>query len=259
MYRSTIFLCLLCSLPTIAPAQDAGRPAATMTPEPEQVSITEDLEVVQLTDTVWRHVSYYVLERFGRSPGNGLIVVSGETAALIDTPWTADQTRDLFRWADEELGVEISVVIATHSHQDCAGGLAAAHQLGARTYASKKTAKLLRRAGQPAPRSTFRRRHEVAVGSRTLELHAAGPGHTIDNIVVWIPDQEILFGGCAVRSGRSTQLGYTDEADLERWPRTIETLLEDYGGARWIVPGHGSPGDAELLRHTLELLESSDG
>ena len=83
---------------------------------------------------------------------------------------------------------------------------------------------------------------------------SAGPGHTADNIVVWIPDQEILFGGCLVRSATSTQLGYTDEADLERWPRTIETLLEAYGDARWIVPGHGRPGGAELLRRTLELL-----
>ncbi len=105
------------------------------------------------------------------------------------------------------------------------------------------------------PETTFADTLEVEVGSRTLKLHYAGPGHTADNSVVWIPDDGILFGGCAVRSGASTQLGYTQEADLERWPGTIETLLEAYGDARWIVPGHGRPGDVELLRHTLELLD----
>ncbi len=219
-------------------------------------ALSEDLRVERLTDGVWRHIWYRNIEGFGPSSGNGLVVISGEVAALIDTPWTEQQTRDLFRWVSKRLSAEITVVIATHSHPDCLGGLAAAHQLGARSYASKKTAKLARRGGKPIPKTTFKDTLEIEVGSRKLKLHAAGPGHTADNIVVWIPDQEILFGGCLVRSGSSKHLGYTKEADLERWPRTIETLIKEYGTARRIVPGHGAPGDAELLRHTLELLEN---
>ncbi len=236
---------------------------------PEQVfeAVTEDLKLEQLTAGVWRHVSYHEVEGFGRVPGNGLLVVSGKTGALIDTPWTGEQTRELFGWAKQRLSAEIAVVVATHSHQDCAGGLAAAHRLGARSYASKKTAKLARRGGQALPQTTFKRSLEVAVGALKLKLHAAGPGHTADNIVVWIPEEEmgraggapgVLFGGCLVRSAASKNLGYTREADLERWPRTIETLIEAYGDARWIVPGHGRPGGAELLHHTLELLAAGD-
>ncbi len=253
MKPATIAFWILWISPAISIAQDAVRPDRA-TPDRELVSITEDLKVERLTDTVWRHISYVELESFGRTPGNGLVVISGPTAALIDTPWTDDQTRDLFRWVGERLSAKITTVISTHSHQDCAGGLDAAHHLGAHSYAAKKTARFARRDGKPVPRTTFKRKLEVEVGSRTLELHAAGPGHAADNVVVWIPDEEILFGGCAVRSAGSKALGYTEEADLERWPRTIESLLADYGDARWIVPGHGSPGDAELLRHTLELL-----
>ncbi len=250
MKRAAIVL--LCHPCIFSPATSAAQGL-----EQGTVQITEDLKVEQLTAGVWRHVSYEVLETFGRTPGNGLVVVSGATAALIDTPWTGEQTRDLFSWVRQQLSAEITVVIATHSHQDCAGGLAAAHQLGAHSYASKKTARFARRAGQPVPQTTFKRQLEVAVGTRKLRLHAAGPGHTVDNIVVWIPDDEILFGGCAVRSAAATQMGYTAEADLDRWPRTIETLLEAYGDARLVVPGHGSPGNTELLRHTLELIESN--
>ena len=220
--------------------------------------VTDDLKVERLTDDVWRYVSYAEVEGFGRTPGNGLIVVSGESAALIDTPWNEELTRDLFHWAREHLSAKITVVVATHSHQDCTGGLDAAHRLGARSYGSKKTAKLARRGGRPVPRTTFKRTLDVEVGSRTLKLHAAGPGHTVDTIVVWIPDDEVLFGGCLVRSASSTQLGYIQEADLKRWPRTIETLLDAYGDARWIVPGHGSPGDAELLHNTLKLLAAHE-
>ncbi len=256
MKLATIALGLLCAAAALA-----------QVPEPRFEIVTEDLKLEPLADGVWRHVSYQELESFGRTPGNGLVVVSNRTAALIDTPWTDDLTRELFRWVEERLDARIEVVVASHHHDDCLGGLDAAHRLGARSYASKKTARLARRAGRPVPQTTFRRRLEVEVGSRRLELFAAGPGHTRDNIVVFVPgdgdgDRDaagVLFGGCLVRSARSRTLGYTGEADLERWPRTIETVLERYGDAGWIVPGHGAPGGEELLRRTLELLAPRKG
>jgi glyoxylase-like metal-dependent hydrolase (beta-lactamase superfamily II) len=94
------------------------------------------------------------------------------------------------------------------------------------------------------------------VGPRTLELHFAGGGHTGDNIVVWLPDVRVLFGGCLVRSATARHLGYTREAAQLQWPRTVEALLRRYAEAQLIVPGHGKPGGEELLHHTMELLQS---
>lgn len=224
--------------------------------ERELVTLTEDLKVERLTDNVWRHISYDEVEGFGRVPGNGLLVISGAAAALIDTPWTDDQTRRLFRWASERHSATITTVIATHSHADCMGGLAAAHQLGASSYASAKTAEIARQDGKQVPQTTFTDELEVEVGSRKLKLHAAGPGHTVDNIVVWIPNDQILFGGCLVRSNQAKSLGFTGEADLKGWPRTIKSLLREYRDAQWVVPGHGAPGTTDMLRHTRTLLES---
>ena len=245
MKRLNLFLCFLCL--TVA--------FVTQGQTNETETLNEDLKVQKLTDSVWHHTSYHEVEGFGRVPANGILMVSGNSAALIDTPWTDEQTLALFRWAEERLAAQIEVVVATHSHQDCAGGLAAAHRLGARSYASRRTARIAHRAGQPVPQTTFKRTLRVPVGSRQLKLHAAGPGHTADNIVVWIPEEKLLFGGCLVRSARAKGLGSTGEADLKRWPRTIRALLDAYSDARWIVPGHGSPGGVELLQHTLELLE----
>ncbi len=89
MKPATIAFWILWISPAISIAQDAVRPDRA-TPDRELVSITEDLKVERLTDTVWRHISYVELEAFGRTPGNGLVVISGQTAALIDTPWTDD-------------------------------------------------------------------------------------------------------------------------------------------------------------------------
>ncbi len=211
--------------------------------------------VEEIAPGVWRHVSYEELERFGRSPANGLVVVSGATAALIDTPWTDEQTRDLYEWVSRSLGASIETVVVGHSHADCAGGLEAAHELGAVSYSSAATAAISQREGKSVPQNTFTESLTVRVGSRELQLHFAGPGHTVDNIVVWIPDDLVLFGGCLVRSGSAKRLGYTDEAEISRWPETIRALFKRYESVRLVVPGHGSPGGRELLEHTLGLLK----
>lgn len=241
-----VFLLLLV-FPTLLLGQDT---------EPSKHRLHDDLQVVPLTDTVWRFVSYQDQGGdWGRVPANGLIVVSGEIAALIDTPWTDEQTRLVFRWAEDELGTKITAVVPTHSHGDCLGGLGAAHQLGARSYGHETTAEFTREDGNPAPETTFEDRLEVTVGERHLELRHLGAGHTVDNIVVWIPDDKILFGGCLVKSANSTTMGYVDEADLQAWPETIAKVLAEYGDAAWIVPGHGAPGGAGTLQRTLDLIE----
>ncbi len=231
-----------------------GLLAQASTAAEEPIRLNEDLRVERISDGLWRHVSYYELERFGRSAANGLIVVSGKSAALIDTPWTESQTRELIDWISKSLGATVDVVVATHSHPDCAGGLAIAHERGAVSYASAKTAEFARRDGNAVPRKTFTDTLDVEVGSRTLTLEFAGPGHSVDNIVVWIPDESVLFGGCLVKSATSKHLGYTDEADLASWPATIELVRQRYESLQLVVPGHGSPGGMELFERTLELL-----
>jgi metallo-beta-lactamase class B len=217
-------------------------------------TVREDLEVQLLAEGVWLHTSYAELEEFGRTPANGLVVVSDGEAALIDTPWTDDQTRVLAAWVKERLGARLTTVVPTHSHADCMGGLQAAHDLGARSYASERTVEIARRNDLPVPQESFDRERDIPLGSRVLEARYVGPGHTVDTSVVWLPDVEILFGGDLVRSVAGRSLGYTREADLDGWPASVEALQRMYDEATLIVPGHGRPGGAELLSHTLELL-----
>jgi arylsulfatase A-like enzyme/glyoxylase-like metal-dependent hydrolase (beta-lactamase superfamily II) len=224
---------------------------------PTSVTIREDLEATQLAPGVWLHTSYQVLPDYGRVPANGLVVVSDGEAALLDTPWTDDQTRTLAAWVEERLEARLTVVVPTHYHGDCMGGLGAAHALGARSYALEATVARARRDGLPIPHEAFERQRDLRVGSRRLELRFPGPGHTADNIVVWIPDAKVLFGGDVVRSSGARSLGNTREAVLESWPESVGLLLSEYGEATTVVPGHGPPGGTELLDHTLELLEAA--
>ena len=216
--------------------------------------INRDLVVIRMADNIWQHSSYKEMEPFGRVPANGLIVVDGKDAALIDTPWTDDLTVALCHWVSDSLKCRVVAVVATHSHEDCMGGLEAAHCLGAASYAHAKTIRLAQQQNKPVPQTAFADSLNITIGGKQLPLFYVGAGHTADNIVVWLPVDSVLFGGCLVRSAESRSLGYTEEADLAQWPKTIEALLKKFPNARIIVPGHGKPGGVELLRHTLDLL-----
>jgi metallo-beta-lactamase class B len=245
---------LLVALLSLLPSAAATQSAAI------EYTLSDDLQVLQLTEDIWRFVSTQDMgENWGRVPANGLVVLSDQAAALIDTPWTDEQTRILSRWVEAELGAKIEVVIPTHSHDDCLGGLNAAHALGARSYGHARTAEFARRDGKPAPRTTFQDRLSVPLGKRNLELRYLGPGHTEDNSVVWIPDAKILFGGCLIKSATARTMGYIQEADLAAWPGTLARVRAEYPDAALIVPGHGRPGGAETLDRTLELIADHRG
>lgn len=216
--------------------------------------LDEDLQVFPIAPGVWRHVSYRAMPEYGRVPANGLIVVGTDSAALIDTPWNDDQTGLLFDWVERELGTKIGHVVATHSHDDCMGGLAEAHRRGATSYALGLTAEFAERDGNPVPRKTFAAEYRLSLGGMDLELRYFGGGHTRDNIVVWIRERNVLFGGCLVkRKGGSA--GYTDEADLTAWPETVRKVIAAFPEATVVIPGHGAPGTAEYLDYTIALAE----
>ena len=245
------FRSILPALPFVI-AMAVSHPVAATLPTVHELG--PDLRVESVVPGVWRHVSVKIVPKYGGVPANGLIVVGEKAAALIDTPWTDEQTGLLFEFVEREFGVKIVHVVATHSHGDCMGGLAEAHERGARSYALELTAEFARSAGDPVPRPTFTEDYRISRCGVDMELRYFGGGHTRDNIVAWLPQQRLLFGGCLVkRKGGSP--GYTAEADLAAWPDTIRKVIAAFPEAKVVVPGHGSPGAREYLDYTLELAE----
>jgi len=229
------------------------------TPAGGRIRIADDLEVERISDNIWRHISYEYIESFGRSSANGLVVVAGDEAMLVDTPWRDEQTAALFEWVSEELSANITTVVVTHSHPDNLGGLGEAHRRGSHSVAYEKTVAFARDNGRVVPQLAVGPSYDLSFDTLELELRFYGAGHTADNVVVWIPQENVLFGGCLVRSATTQIMGYTEEADLERWPVTLRRVLQQYGSREPIVvPGHGPPGGIELLEHTLELLRGQE-
>lgn len=221
----------------------------------EMFRLADDVTVTKLTEGVWLHTTYYDIMGLKNVPANGLIVISSSEAIMIDLPWTDKQTGVLFDWIAREQKARVRKVVPTHSHIDCAGGLAEAHRRDADSFALKKTVELLKKENKPIPKNWFTDRMSLACGDISIQASFLGGGHTIDNIVVWIPERKVLFAGCLVKALNATNLGNTSDSDLAAYPVTLKKVMETFPDAKIVVPGHGQVGKMDIVEHTLKLCE----
>jgi len=93
------------------------------------------------------------------------------------------------------------------------------------------------------------------IGQESIRCYFPGEGHTSDNIVAWLPNQQILHGGCFVKSVAADGMGYVGDANLSEWPNSIRRVMHTFGTAKIVIPGHDEWSDTKALQHTLDLLE----
>jgi metallo-beta-lactamase class B len=231
----------------------AGCQSAKVAPAGESIRISDDIALQPIVPGAWVYTTYFDVPDSGRVGANGLVVVSGREAVLVNLPWTDEQTAALFDWIAERQGATVKAVIPTHFHQDCMGGLAEAHRRGAASFGLDKTIALAQRDHLPVPQCPFQLRTAVRCGTAVLFVTYHGAGHTTDNVVAWLPKQQVLFGGCLVKSLDTQSLGNTSDGDLTAYPVTLKKVKAAYPNAKIVVPGHGDWGGPELIDHTLKL------
>jgi len=213
------------------------------------------LEIREIEKGIFLHKSYSQVEGWGLVSSNGLVVIKGGKAFIIDTPWSESDTESLVDWIRSKK-YELVGSISTHSHEDRTAGIKWLNEKSITTYASALTNKILKRDGKEQARNSFEG-NEFALMDGFLEVYYPGGGHTIDNLVVWLPNSKILYGGCFIRSLESSGLGYTGEAKIDQWPQSAENTISKYSEAKIVVPGHGKIGDFGLLKHTKLLAEKA--
>lgn len=91
------------------------------------------------------------------------------------------------------------------------------------------------------PERTFSSAVALDLGDRYVELVHPGRGHTAGDLVVRVPDADVVLTGDLVEEGNPP--GFGDDCYPLDWPLTLDTVLGLTTPASIVVPGHGGVVD----------------
>ncbi|MGJ8664055.1 MAG: DIM/SIM/IMP family subclass B1 metallo-beta-lactamase [Marinicella sp.] len=209
------------------------------------------LQVKPIDEGVYMHTSFKLIDGFGWVDSNGLVVVNDKQALIVDTPWSQNDTASLLSWISAQ-GLIPNASISTHFHDDRTAGIALLKSKSIPTYTSELTHEMLLQEGKPTASQVFSGDH-LKLLDGLVEVYYPGAGHSIDNLVVWLPEQHLLFGGCLVRPLEWKTLGYTGDAKVQQWADSVKNVQSKFTTVNKVVPGHGEVGDEAMLTHTIDL------
>ncbi|MBC3788244.1 subclass B1 metallo-beta-lactamase [Spirosoma utsteinense] len=218
---------------------------------------TPPISVTPISDRVFVHITYGM---YGGKPypSNGLIIDTKDGVVLVDTGWdsdtSTDNTRQVLQWVSTNLHKPVRLCIVTHAHDDRVAGISELRKAGVRVISTPATARKSVERGFQSPDAILPGDTTFSIGQESIRCFFPGEGHTSDNIVVWLPKHQVLFGGCLVKSVAVFGMGNLADANVNAWAGSIRKLMSQFGTARVVVPGHEDVSDAKALEHTLQLV-----
>ncbi len=203
-------------------------------------------------------------------------LIRGEAGLLVvDTHASAVAAREVLDDVRRLGAGDVVAVVNTHEHFDHTFGNAEfrrsygagvpihAHETAAeRTVSAGERIKELYRAEDDDPHRdevlateilaadrTFSSAAVVDLGDRMVELVHPGRGHTGGDLVVRIPDVDVLLAGDLVEesAARNGVPGFGGDCYPFEWPLTLDIVLGLTTSASVVVPGHGAPVDREFV------------
>lgn len=209
----------------------------------QEIKISENLILHKLSERCYEHT---------QKNNNGLVYINEGKAVIVSTPDSDIETQNLIDWVRNEQQARIVAYVIDRWHPDAMQGLDIVKKNGIKSYAYDLTRQIAKEKGLPIPEIGFNPQKDIKVGDEKIVCHFLGEAHTPDGIVVWIPSEQILFGGNEVRNYNGW-VGNIGDAYLDKWSETAKKIKKEYGFAKIVVPGHGKYGGSELIDYTIDL------
>ena len=101
------------------------------------------------------------------------------------------------------------------------------------------------------PTTTFEKKMSVFLGKRRIDLYFLGRAHTAGDIVIHVPDSNVLFTGDIVEYKSAC---YCGDAHLQDWPATLKNIAKFQAVS--LVPGRGDAlTDARKIDEAIALTD----
>ena len=249
---------------------------------PAEYKLSEELTVTEIAQGEFLVTHSYPW------PANSLIAkLTEKDFVWIGTPYTPEATARTLDWLAARYGRDIKLTeINTGFHIDNLGGNAEFVKRSIPVYGSTRSCELVKTRNpktmatmqewlkapelkkyreayrdfvfvEPSIKYDLEKGLILEFGKERVEVFFPGPTHAYDNTVVYIPGRKLLFGGCMILAAEAKKPGYADDGNLEEWPKSVKKVIDRFGDAEIVVPGHGKIGDRSLLAHTVEIVEQA--
>jgi glyoxylase-like metal-dependent hydrolase (beta-lactamase superfamily II) len=104
-----------------------------------------------------------------------------------------------------------------------------------------------------APDRLVAKSHVLDLGDRSVELRHFGRGHTDADLLLWVPDQDVLIAGDVVEVSGPPSYG-PDSFPMD-WAATLDGVLAVIGEQTTVVPGHGDPVGVTFVREQRAFVQ----
>ena len=245
------------------------------------MKIEYDTGFHEVADGVW-------MARYAWHDVNVTLVEGGDGVLLVDTHSSAEAARAVLADVRRLGRGDVLAIVNTHEHFDHVFGNATAKAVCGENipiYATRRAAERTpvsaelfkdryrrEHAADPTkdPRTSeilgtpvlpadhlFDDRMTVDIGGRRVELVHPGRGHTAGDLVVWVPDANVMqFGDLLEATGPPV---YIDDCYPLEWASALDSALALLDARSVVLAGHGQPADLTWARgQQLEIASAAD-
>jgi glyoxylase-like metal-dependent hydrolase (beta-lactamase superfamily II) len=217
----------------------------------------------------WLEIGDRVFVRRYRFYDQGIVaVLGGDTALIVDTRTTLAQAREILDDLSDLGSPRVGIVVNTHGHYDHVFGNAVFRpaviwghercrtmiELTGDAQRARVAREMPALANELAeitldpPDRVFADTATLDLGGREIRLAYLGRGHTDNDIVVSIPEADVLCVGDLLENGAPPWFGDGYPMD---WPATTERILALTGEGTVVSPGHGDHGGRAFVTTSL--------
>lgn len=211
-----------------------------------------NLRISHLTGDFYIYTTFNLYEG-NKIPANGMYLVANNGVVLIDTPWDTTQFQPLLDSIKSKHSKIVIMCIATHWHSDRTEGLEYYKKKGIKTYTTISTDELSKKNGKKRAEYLIKKDTTFNIKQYTFKIFYPGQGHTSDNIVIWFPQEKILYGGCLIKGADAENLGYLGDGNTKEYYTTLMKVQKKFPGPEYIIVSHNDWKNLNSLNHSIKL------
>lgn len=212
------------------------------------------LKIEQLSGDFHIYTTYNLYEGT-RIPAHGMYLITREGVVLFDTPWDSTQCQPLLDSIQQKHHQAVTVCLATHWHSDRTEGLEYYRKKGIKTFTTVLTDQLCEKHHKKRAQYLITKDTVFNLAPYSFQTYYPGPGHTADNIVIWFPNQKILYGGCLIKGADAEDLGYLGDANTAAYETTLRRVQKKCPNPKFIIVSHSNWRNANSMNHSIKLAQ----